>query len=71
MAMSSYEVVRRAVHFQGPDRLPVKLGALGISDAHSVPTNAIGTGNHSLRETYDEWGCLWVRSAVANMGQVK
>jgi len=71
MVMSSYEVVKRAVHFQGPDRLPLRFASLGISDTHSVATNAVGTGDHALRETYDEWGCLWTRSAVANMGQVK
>lgn len=69
--MSSYEVVRRAVHFEGPERLPVIFGALGIDDTHRVATNAIGTGDHSLRQTYDEWGCLWARSEMANMGQVK
>lgn len=71
MTMSSYEVVKRAIHFETPDRLPVKFASLGISDTHNVPTNAIGTGNHAYHETYDEWGCLWVRSEMANMGQVK
>lgn len=71
MAMTSYEVVKRAVHFQDPDRLPLKFDALGLNDTHRVPTNAIGTGDHSLRQTYDEWGCLWTRSEMANMGQVK
>lgn len=36
-----------------------------------MPTNAVGTGDYALRETYKEWGCLWARSAMANMGQVK
>ncbi len=71
MAMSSYEVVRRAIEFSGPDRLPLRFDALGLSDVHSVGWNQIGTGDHSLHETTDEWGCLWVRSEVANMGQVK
>jgi hypothetical protein len=35
-----------------------------------VATNAIGTGDHTQRATFDEWGCGWVRSDVANMGQV-
>jgi len=71
MAMSSYEVVRRAVAFGGPERLPVRFGTLGLSDTHSVNWNQIGTGDHSLRETLDEWGCTWVRSETANMGQMK
>ena len=71
MSMSSYEIVKRALHFEGPDRLPMRFASLGIDDTHSVGTNAIGTGDHSKHETYDEWSCLWVRSDVANMGQVK
>ncbi len=71
MAMTSYEVVKRAIKFQGPDRLPLRFATLDLNDTHYVRTNAIGTGDHSRRETYDEWGCLWVRSEVANMGQVR
>ena len=71
MSMSSYEVVRRAVEFAGPDRLPMRFGTLGLSDTHSANWNQIGTGDHTRRETLDEWGCTWVRSDVANMGQVK
>jgi hypothetical protein len=70
MPMSSYEVVRRAVEFATPDRLPVRFSTLGLSDTHSVSWNQIGTGDHALRETLDEWGCTWTRSEVANMGQV-
>ena len=64
MRLSSYEVVRRAVEFQGPDRLPLRFEALGLSDVHNVGWNQIGTGDHCLRETTDEWGCLWMRSEV-------
>ena len=71
MAMSPYEVVRRAIEFQGPERLPIRFGTLGLNDTHGVGWNQIGTGDHRLRETADEWDCLWVRSEVSNMGQVK
>ena len=71
MAMSSYEVVRRAIRFEKPDRLPLNLPALGLNDFHSVSWNQIGTGDPGLHETLDEWGCTWMRSEVANMGQVK
>jgi hypothetical protein len=33
--------------------------------------NFIGTGSRHQRQTYDEWGCLWVRSEMNNMGQIK
>ena len=71
MSMSSYEVVRRAIEFQKPDRLPLRFDALGLNDTHFVSWNQIGTGDLRLRETTDEWGCLWMRSETPNMGQVK
>lgn len=71
MRMSSYEVVYRAIHFQGPDRLPMSFPSLGVNDFHHVGTNFIGTGDRSQRVTYDDWGCMWQRSEVSNMGQVK
>jgi len=71
MSMTSYEAVRRAVEFDYPARLPIRFESLGLSDLHAVGWNQIGTGDKSLRETVDEWGCLWQRSGVANMGQVK
>jgi uroporphyrinogen decarboxylase len=70
MAMSPYEVVRRAIEFDRPNRLPVRFDTLGISDVHDVRWNYIGTGDGRVREVVDEWGCRWVRSEMENMGQV-
>jgi len=69
--MNSYENVKRAIEFNTPERLPCEFPSLGVSDLHYLNWNQIGTGNNLERETYDEWGCLWVRTEVANMGQVK
>jgi hypothetical protein len=71
MSQTSYEVMRRAIEFEGPDRLPVMFNTMGVNDAHGVGWNQIGTGDNSLSETVDEWGCTWQRSEVSNMGQVK
>lgn len=71
MPQSSYQVVRRAIEFDHPDRLPMRFGLLGLNDTHGVGWNQVGTGDHQYRETVDEWGCTWRRSAVQNMGQVK
>ncbi len=71
MPQSSREVVRRAVHFEGPDRLPVLFEALGATDATWLSWNQIGTGDRTLRETVDEWGCTWCRTEMSNMGQAK
>ncbi len=69
--MISYETVRRAVEFQTPERLPCEFGSMGVCDTHWAGWNQIGTGDHAFRETLDEWGCLWVRTGEANMGQIK
>lgn len=71
MSMSSYEVVRRAIAFEYPDRLPLSFDSLGLNDFHRVGWNNVGTGDHRYQETVDEWGCTWQRSEMANMGQVK
>jgi hypothetical protein len=71
MAQTSFEVVNRAIHFAYPDRIPVSMPTVGVDDIHYVNWNQIGTGDHSLKHTLDEWGCAWARSEVSNMGQVK
>ncbi len=70
--VSSYEVVRRAIEFDNPPRLPLRFLSLGVSDVHDFPWHQTGTGLWSGgRESIDEWGCKWVRTEAANMGQVK
>ena len=72
MAMTSYEVVKRAVEFDGPDRLPIRFDMLpDVTDVRPVMWKQIGTGDPAKQRTIDEWGCTWERSDVANMGQVK
>jgi uroporphyrinogen decarboxylase len=71
MGMTSYEVVRRAVAFDRPDRLPLCFELLGLNDFHAVMWNRIGSGDRDRRQTVDEWGCLWQRTEMENMGQVK
>lgn len=70
MTQESYEVVRRAIAFERPDRLPVMMPKIGVSDVHSVKWNQIGVGDESLPQSVDEWGCRWTRTEVQNMGQV-
>lgn len=65
------EVVKAAVDFTTPDRLPVIFGQLGNTDVHRVGWNQIGTGDNSKSYTTDEWQCGWRRTEVQNMGQVK
>ncbi len=67
---TSYEVVKRALHFEKPDRLPLKFSVFGHSDFADAGWNQIGTGDRTKRNTLDEWGCTWSRSEVNNMGLV-
>jgi hypothetical protein len=69
--MNSKEVVTRAIEFKTPERLPIVFPRFGLCDTHGVGWNQIGTGPRHLKESLDEWGCLWVRSEIDNMGQVK
>lgn len=69
--MNSYEIVKRAIEFEKPERLPTQFNAFEVNDTYGVNTKQIGTGDNTKRETYDEWGCLWVRTEVSNMGQVR
>ena len=69
--MKSYDIVKKAIEFNCPERLPCEFNSMGFSDTHYVNWNQIGIGDKSKKETYDEWGCLWARTEQANMGQVK
>ena len=71
MNFTPRENVRRAIEFQGPERLPVQFELLGLNDFQHVKWNQIGVGDKRLLSSTDEWGCVWQRSDVTNMGQVK
>ncbi len=71
MSMNSYEVARRAIEFQRPERLPVQFASLGVNDFQYVKWNQIGVGNKKLSTSIDEWNCGWQRTETDNMGQVK
>jgi hypothetical protein len=68
--MTSYEIVYRAVHFGRPARLPVRFGAFGQDDVAGLPVKAAESFVPAV-PGQDEWGCVWVKTAVPNMGQVK
>jgi uroporphyrinogen decarboxylase len=68
--MTSREIVKRAIHFGRPPRLPVDMGSLGVSDFGGLPLRP-PAGFVPACEGADEWGCVWARTEVKNMGQVK
>lgn len=67
---TSYERVKRALHFQKPDRLPARFPAYGHDDFHGVGWKQIATGDPTKSTSVDEWGCTWSRTEVKNMGLV-
>ncbi len=68
--MTSREIVQRAIRFERPPRLPVRFDALGVADTAGIPVSAPESFRPSVPGE-DEWGCIWRKSEVKNMGQVK
>ena len=68
---SPKEVVKAAIEFTKPERLPVMFNILGVSDVQYLVWNQIGPGDPSKKLTYDEWNCGWKRTDQTNMGQIK
>ncbi|MEW6358260.1 MAG: uroporphyrinogen decarboxylase family protein [Planctomycetota bacterium] len=68
--MTSYQVVRRAIEFERPERVPLQFAALGVDDTFHIGPK-MQWQDLSARERLDEWGCRWEKSEVKNMGQVK
>lgn len=70
--MTRYEIVRRAIDFEGPERLPVRFAALGLDDTHHVGLGT-GAGWAPVEPGADEWGCVWQHppedSGIVNMGR--
>ncbi|MFH1378017.1 MAG: uroporphyrinogen decarboxylase family protein [Planctomycetota bacterium] len=69
MPMSPRDVVRAAVQFQTPDRLPVRMNAIGYDDVVGVSLR-LDSERSKKGIGADEWGCVWGKTDVKNMGQV-
>lgn len=67
--MTSAEIVKCAINFETPPRLPVLMESLGVSDRASYPLNP-SAGFSPAEEGLDEWGCLWKKTEIENMGQI-
>ena len=68
--MTSYEIVKKAIEFDNPPRLPHAVDSFGVSDIHIIGWNDIRIWDLTKKKTYDEWNCIWERTDVPNMGQV-
>lgn len=69
MSQSSCEIVRAALRFQRPERLPVRMASLGVDDTAWVWRKVANRVENGVQ--LDEWGCRWEQTDMANMGQVK
>ena len=68
--MNGKEIVKATVKFQTPERMPLRYAWNGVCDYHGIGWRQTGTGDRNLPRTEDEWGCVWGRSEVRNMGTV-
>jgi hypothetical protein len=70
--MTSREIVKRAITFQNPPRLPMKFDIVGVNDCHDVWTVDPTGWDWAFpgQRMADEWGCVWGKTAVSNAGQV-
>ncbi len=70
--MTSYEIVRRAIEFERPERIPIRFPALDVDDAHWAGLGP-AAGWQAPKPNADEWGCVWETppegSGIVNMGQ--
>ncbi len=69
--MTSREIVKRAIAFQNPDRLPFDLPDPHGSDFASVGMKPSPDARPSGRNSVDEWGAVWDNIGVCNLGEVK
>ncbi len=69
MAMTGGEIVRRAVRFERPERLPLALPEPYGNDFASVGLTPSPDARPS--KGVDEWGAVWVNIGVSNLGEVK
>lgn len=60
----------RAIHFRNPPRLPVIMGCFGVDDTGRVGAKAPDGWKPNVANE-DEWGCVWDKTEMENMGQVK
>ncbi len=73
MTMSSREIVTRAIEFRTPPRLPFwqHEDPEAPDDVCDIWEMDRGVGGWFFDNAVaDDWGCLWSRTAVDNMGQV-
>lgn len=67
--MTSREIVSRAIHHRNPPRLPVTMSCFDVDDTAWVNSKPPEGWKPSVAGE-DEWGCVWGKTEVPNMGLV-
>ena len=76
--MESKEIVRRAIEFDSPPRLPFMLGEKMSEKFGGFPNDICDCWEMDRQKAGwffdnpapDDWGCIWERTKVKNSGQV-
>jgi hypothetical protein len=68
MPQSSFEIIKAAIQFKGPERMPVRMGCFKCDDTVWIPRPSADRIENGVK--IDEWGCVWEQSELKNMGQV-
>jgi uroporphyrinogen decarboxylase len=81
--MEGYEVIRRNIEFDKPDRVGLRFNSLGVSDVFRIyvqplralrPKNMMGLGMHKKIRTHpgqvDSWGCRWDKIGDISDGEM-
>lgn len=68
--MRPYEIIQAAIEQRGPPRLPVRFGCFGCDDTAAFPAKPAASFEPAFAGE-DEWGCVWAKTEMENMGQVK
>ncbi|MFA5043938.1 MAG: hypothetical protein WC381_07415 [Kiritimatiellia bacterium] len=67
--MTSRDVVRRTIKFQGADRLPYDLSKAYGSDFYDIDMSP--SPDARPPNGTDEWGCVWKNIGVCDLGEVQ
>ena len=71
MSMSSYELIHAAVHFERPERLPTTADKFSVSsNLNHAGHSPEGREDYAGSRALDDFGCVWQRTSVLNMGYV-
>lgn len=69
--MTSKELVKQAIHFKGPERVPIRFAQNPDESDIVCLGYKMPKGWAPSRENEDEWGCVWDNLIGTGLGQVK